>query len=103
MAIKEGRKTSKDDRWVDRVFVLSLAHEKSRTGFVQGIKLRDFYIDWKGETNCTAGLGIESHFELIPVGCGTPAVWDPTAQLQEILSWDHGHISPLYGVGFKND
>ena len=45
---------------------------------------------------------IESLFELVPVGCRTPAVWDPTARLQEILSWDHGHISLLCKVGFKN-
>ena len=49
-----------------------------------------------------AGLVIESLLELIPVGCGTPARWDPTAGLQEILSWDHGRISPLCDVGFKN-
>ena len=102
MAKEEGHKTSKDDRWMDGVSVLSLPHKKSRTGFLQGIKLRKFYIDWKGETNCTAGLVIESLFELLPVGCGTPALWDPTARLQEILSWDHVRISPLCEVGFKN-
>ena len=80
MAKKEGHKTSKDNRWVDGVSVFSLPHKKSRTGFVQGIKLRKFYIDRKGETNCTTGLVIESLFELVPVGCGTPAVLDPTAQ-----------------------
>ena len=102
MAKKEGHKTSKDDRCMDGVSVFSLPHKKSKTGFVQCIKLRKFYIDRKGETNCTTGLVIESLFELVPVGCGNPAVWEPTAQLQEILSWDHGHISPLCGVCFKN-
>ena len=46
---------------------------------------------------------IESLFELVPVGRGTPAVWDPTTRLQEIVSRDHGHIQPLSKVGFKNN
>ena len=102
MAKKEGHKTSKDDRWMDGVSVLSLPHKKSRTGSLQGFMQRKFYTDWRGETNCTAGQVIESLFELVPVGCGTPAVWDPTAQLQEISSWDHGLILPLCEVGFGN-
>ena len=80
MAEKEGHKTSKDDRWVDGVSAFSLPHKKSKTGFIQGLELRKYYFDWRGETNCTAGLVIESLFELVPVGCGSPTVLDPTAK-----------------------
>ena len=45
---------------------------------------------------------VQGLFGLVTVGFGVPAVWESTAQLQEILSRDHGRISLLSEVGSKD-
>ena len=56
---------------------LSFLWHIRRTGLVQGIEQKKCYIHWKGETNCLAGLMIESLLSLYlldigPWQCGTP-------------------------------
>ena len=99
MAEKEGHKTSKDDRWVDGVSAFSLSHKKSRIGFVQGIELRKFY--WLEAWNKLYGRSGDRK----PFWACTCWMWDPGSVWPHcpiVGSWDHGHISPLCEVGFKN-